>query len=67
MLEMIDQELQSLKEKQEQIIDELKTYLGALGYDFDNSAIMFPFNIPDNNSDFATAFSSLFFDNINIV
>ena len=44
--------------------DELKTYLGALGYDFDNSAIMFPFNIPDNNSDFATAFSSLFFDNI---
>ena len=39
---------------------ELAPSLGGLGYGFVRSAIMFPFNIPDNNSDFATLFSSLF-------
>lgn len=38
----------------------LKPLLGSWGYGFNNSSIMFPFNIPDNNSDLASLFSSFF-------
>ena len=41
--------------------ENLDKYLGGTGYSSDSAAIFFPFNIPDNNSDFANLFSSFFF------